>query len=511
MKRPEYVGLVTAMYREAIDAYYAKKVVNVDDAKLEAMQKLFNRGFTLGHLKHKLGNELMSTIRPNHVGIEIGQIVAVNKDKISVKLHHELNQGDGIRILCENEDVGYVVNYLYKDRLLVNHADAGDIVELKRMGGERIKAPVLKTSDMRQLNELGKQNQDGRRKVKLHGKIILREHEPVILQVWDDQYKTEILSDQLVERAVKTPLDEERIKTQLMKTGNTPFSFIDISVELEKGMTFPISALNEMRRQALSSHAQKRQAICLRIPNPQPMLRIQNEAEPLSLIVSCMNEEQVNSAYACGIEKVTVSERELYNRMKVTYPDLILSYPRIMKHHYDIPGIIQEVGGLNHESIMAGSGLNCFNAQSAAFLFASGVRTVQLSLECSLAQCAALIEAYRRYHEGGNFAALIYGAYENMLMEACPVNMALSDGQKQSCRLCKGNDRYYLQDQKGQHYPLRGDEDCIMHLYHSEKRDWRPQLKECQQAGINTLLVNFTFEKADEVKRILNEIRRDLQ
>ena len=511
MKRPEYVGLVTAMYREAIDAYYAKKVVHVDDAKLEAMQKLFNRGFTLGHLKHKLGNELMSTIRPNHVGIEIGQIVAVNKDKISVKLHHELNQGDGIRILCENEDVGYVVNYLYKDRLLVNHADAGDVVELKRMGGERIKAPVLKTSDVRQLNELGKQNQDGRRKVKLHGKIILREHEPVILQVWDDQYKTEILSDQLVERAVKTPLDEERIKTQLMKTGNTPFSFIDISVELEKGMTFPISALNEMRRQALSSHAQKRQAICLRIPNPQPMPRIQNEAEPLSLIVSCMNEEQVNSAYACGIEKVTVSERELYNRMKVTYPDLIFSYPRIMKHHYDIPGIIQEVGGLNHESIMAGSGLNCFNAQSAAFLFASGVRTVQLSLECSLAQCAALIEAYRRYHEGGNFAALIYGAYENMLMEACPVNMALSDGQKQSCRLCKGNDRYYLQDQKGQHYPLRGDEDCIMHLYHSEKRDWRPQLKECQQEGINTLLVNFTFEKADEVKCILNEIRRDLQ
>lgn len=379
------------------------------------------------------------------------------------------------------------------------------------MGGERIKAPVLKTSDVRQLNELGKQNQDGRRKVKLHGKIILREHEPVILQVWDDQYKTEILSDQLVERAVKTPLDEERIKTQLMKTGNTPFSFIDISVELEKGMTFPISALNEMRRQALSSHAQKRQAICLRIPNPQPMPRIQNEAEALSLIVSCMNEEQVNNAYACGIEKVTVSERELYNRLKVTYPDLIFSYPRIMKHHYDIPGIIQEVGGLNHESIMAGSGLNCFNAQSAAFLFASGVRTVQLSLECSLAQCAALIEAYRRYHEGGNFAALIYGAYENMLMEACPVNMALSDGQKQSCRLCKGNDRYYLQDQKGQHYPLRGDEDCIMHLYHSEKRDWRPQLKECQQAGINTLLVNFTFEKADEVKRILNEIRRDLQ
>lgn len=92
----------------------------------------------------------------------------------------------------------------------------------------------------------------------------------------------------------------------------------------------------------------------------------------------------------------------------------------------------------------------------------------QVSGQCSSlwnaprnAQCAALIEAYRRYHEGGNFAVLIYGAYENMLMEACPVNMALSDGQKQSCRLCKGND-HYLQDQKVSIIRC-----VVMRLYHA--------------------------------------------
>ena len=511
MKRPEYVGLVTSLYREAIDAYYAKKKYTVDDVKIEAMQKLFNRGFTLGHLKHQLGKDLMSTIRPNHVGIEIGHIVAMNKDKVSVKLHHELNQGDGIRILCEREDVGYVVNYLYKDKLLVNHADAGDVVELKRMGGERIKAAVLKTSDVRQLSELEKRNQDGYRKVSLKGEITLHEGEAVHLMVSDGVWTSEAVSEQTVQRAIKTPLDETRIKTQLMKTGNTPFQFEQITIHLDANTTFPLSCLNELRRQVLAIHAQKRQASTRTLPQPYPMPMVETQTNPISIYVYCMNEEQVKSAYACGIEHVVVQERKLYDQLKCTYPSLIYSYPRIMKHMYDLPGgIVQEVGGLGEKREMAGSGLNCFNAQTAAFLFDQGIKTVQLSLECSLAQCAELIETYHQKNKGGNFATLIYGAYENMLMEACPINMTLSDGKKQNCHLCKGMDHYYLQDQKGQNYFLRGDDECVMHLYHSEKRNWLPQLKDCLNAGINTLLVNFTLENANEVKGILNEIRREI-
>lgn len=510
MKRPEYVGLVTAMYRQAIDAYYAKTKYTVDQQKIEAMQKLFNRGFTLGHLKHKLGSELMSTVRPNHVGIEIGRIIGFNKDKIIVKLHHELNQGDGIRILCEKEDVGYVVNYLYKNDLLVNHADAGETIELKRMGHEKINAAVLKTSDVVQLSEIEKQNQDGHRKVMLKGRITLRESEPVRLYVSDGCYESEAVSEQVVEKAMKTPLDEKRIYTQLMKTGNTPFSFESIEIDLEEGMTFPISCLNELRRQVLNMHELKRRDSKRELPEAKEMKYVHKDTKAMSIIATCMNKEQVAAAYAYA-DKVAVSDRTLYESLKDEYPELIYSYPRVMKHEYDqTMGIIQEVGGLNIGGMLAGSGLNCFNAQTAAFLFDQGMDTVQLSLECSIPQCSRLIEAYRELDQGGNFAALIYGYYENMLMEACPINMALSDNDKKNCQLCKGSVRYYLQDQKGQNYPLKGDEDCIMHLYHSEKRDWRPMLQDCLNAGINTLLFNFTFEDSQSVRQILNETRRKL-
>lgn len=510
MKRPEYVGLVTAMYRAAIDAYYAKTKYSVDQQKIEAMQKVFNRGFTLGHLKHKLGSELMSTIRPNHVGIKIGEITGFNKDKIIVKLHHELNQGDGIRILCEKEDVGYVVNYLYKNNLLVNHADAGDTIELKRMGHEKINAAVLKTSDVIQLSEIEKQNQEGHRKVLLKGKITLHAFEPVRLCVSDGSYETEAVSEQVVEKAMKTPLDEKRIYAQLMKTGNTPFSFESIEIDLDEGMTFPISCLNELRRQVLSQHEAKRRSSTRELPVAMAMKHTHKETKPVSIIAFCMNKEQVNAAYTYA-DQVAVSDSKLYEALKDEYPEIIFNYPRVMKHKYDqSSGIIQEVGGLTADGMMAGSGLNCFNAESAAFLFDEGIDIVQLSLECTISQSARLIEAYRTLDNGGNFAALIYGYYENMLMEACPVNMALTDNNKQNCQLCKGSTRYYLQDQKGRNYPLHGDEDCIMHLYHSEKRDWRVEIQECLKAGINTLLFNFTFEDVQTVRKVLSEIRREL-
>ena len=40
MKRPEYVALMTSLYRKAIDAYYEKKEFHVDKEMKEEMQKI---------------------------------------------------------------------------------------------------------------------------------------------------------------------------------------------------------------------------------------------------------------------------------------------------------------------------------------------------------------------------------------------------------------------------------------------------------------------------------------
>ena len=80
MKSPEYVGFITRYYRDLID--------NNGDVDIEKynnqLKTIFNREFTKGHLMNCTPYELMNTKTPNHIGLEIGRVVNVTKDKIKI-------------------------------------------------------------------------------------------------------------------------------------------------------------------------------------------------------------------------------------------------------------------------------------------------------------------------------------------------------------------------------------------------------------------------------------------
>ncbi len=51
--------------------------------------------------------------------------------------------------------------------------------------------------------------------------------------------------------AINNPITKERILAQILKTGNTPFEFDKIDINLDNGLYVNISNLNELRRKAL--------------------------------------------------------------------------------------------------------------------------------------------------------------------------------------------------------------------------------------------------------------------
>lgn len=55
----------------------------------------------------------------------------------------------------------------------------------------------------------------------------------------------------MVEPAMKQPMDIDRIRKQLNKTGNTPFVFDSIDIDMEDNIFIPIQSINELRRNAL--------------------------------------------------------------------------------------------------------------------------------------------------------------------------------------------------------------------------------------------------------------------
>lgn len=500
MKRPAYVALMVALYRKAIDAYLHHEPWKEADAE-EAMRKIFNRDFTTGHLFHAMGSALMNPYRPNHMGVPLGEVIHKQGRKARIRLCAPLSQHDGIRFLCEGEDIGCMVNKLYLDGLLVNQAQKDAIVEVEVDGYLPKGTKVVKTSDVKQLEQLQKTYERTIRKVPIYMQCTLNIGEVAQLCLWDDAgHVVEVFGSQKVELAQKRALEPERIQQQLKKCGDSIFTLAHLDLQIEDGSILAIKELNELRRQGLQKLYEQR------VAKPQNLrygtYHRSFSLTPLQgLYVSVRTKEQLECVSAFGVTKL-FAPSPLHSTEAI--PSLGYLGKRVMKSTYPAGSILfQENGGIYATKGIADHFVNVTNSYAAAFLFAHGVTGIILSEECSEEQERALKEAFQqRYGIRGNFLAYGYGSEELMVMEYCPINFCEKDNNKQNCALCKGSNRYFLEDINHHRYPLYGDEDCRMHI-----------LDEAAQMKIvpaHAIYLSFYQEQEDMVNTILHQAKAAL-
>ncbi|MBQ4068917.1 MAG: DUF3656 domain-containing protein [Lachnospiraceae bacterium] len=90
------------------------------------------------------------------------------------------------------------------------------------------------------------------KKLKLDGYIRIAEDEPIILTIsFEDKYVT-LYGTQPLE-ALKQPITEENVIKQISKTGNTPYIFGSLTVDISGNVFVPVKELNELRRKAIDS------------------------------------------------------------------------------------------------------------------------------------------------------------------------------------------------------------------------------------------------------------------
>ncbi len=511
MKRPEYVALMTALYRHAIDAYKNHQPFHVEDIMIEQMKKVFNRGFTSGHLFHQVGSSLMNPVRPNHIGIKAGIIQNVTKDKITVKLLKDLHQGDGVRIINDREDQGFVVNRMYQNGLLVNGAKKGECIQLDKKGYVKKGSSLLKTSDVKQLESLKNSYQIQQRyeSINVAFKMEIGKEAELIIKDDSDHVIVE-KSIMKCEKALKTPLSKERIRAQLHKTKDTPFYIRSLQMDevCEDGI-IPIKELNRMRRDALNRLVEQRK---LRNPN-----RRKKEIEYTSfqcnkrndVIIIVHTEEQFECCREMSNVSIYVANDALYKKLKNKGEKVYKRESRIKKNQYiDNYAMIQENGGFakNIDGI-GDSSLNITNSYSAKFAFDHGIQIVTLSLEHTLETIEDLTTSFeKQYHTKGNFAYQIYGHTELMISEYCPIQACLIDNGKKHCGLCKKGIQYSLKDLKGHHYPIMTDDCCRMHLLSENPINRIEDWQQYELAGITSPYIVFTIENASETKQILKNM-----
>ena len=248
MKSAEYVAQVTAIYRKYLNMYYETGSITVDEADRRALEQIFNRGgFTQGYLDKNPGREFLSGDIPKHRGVYIGRVLEKNGQIVRIKTNEDIANGDGIEI-HGREITGNIVTYIKEAGR--GKLDIGDFKGYVSKG-----ADVYRTSSSAQLKALRKTFEEGRflRKVPVSFTFTAEYGSYPKLLAEDGDFKAEITGDAVCERAVNRPLDEDTVRKQLGKTGNTPFEAAETECSIESDISVPVSAINAMRRHALEA------------------------------------------------------------------------------------------------------------------------------------------------------------------------------------------------------------------------------------------------------------------
>ncbi len=235
MKSPEYVYFVTRFYRNIVDGNgYTEK-------DIEILKILFNRDFTLGNL---FDDNISNVVSPNHLGLKIGKVIGISKDRIKIKLDKILYQEDGIRFLKSGK--GMTVNFLYDKSLrLSNKADS--ICYVKNNIALDLMDDVYLTSSKHLSLEL--LNYSKRRvpiNIYFEGRIGSR----VKLVITDYKHSVTVYGRE-GEIATRQALTREDIRKKLCKLGDYVYEASDINIQMDEDLFVPISEINKLRRDAI--------------------------------------------------------------------------------------------------------------------------------------------------------------------------------------------------------------------------------------------------------------------
>ena len=262
MKSPEYVATVTKIYRKYIDLAYSQKDYIVDQNDIDELMQVFNRGgFSSANFESTPNRNYVFKEKPNNIGIYIGNVSKLNKEKGLVRLTLKNDVQIGDKISFEKEEHKYTISELMCNNNNLREANTGDTVVIGRMKGNlHLGDKVYKLTDAVKSKKIDEFIQKENKKIPLSAHIIVKKGVPLSLEVTscdkeDGNYfsmSAKSVIDILPIDAITNPISEDRIKEQLCKTTNSQFEFKYIKVDLDDNTYVPkISYINQLRRECL--------------------------------------------------------------------------------------------------------------------------------------------------------------------------------------------------------------------------------------------------------------------
>ena len=245
MKKPEYTAAVTSIYRKYTDLYLenGKEKFRVLPEDKEMLLDLYNRGgSSSGYYMMHNGKEMMALDRPNHAGIPAVKVIRQKGREVQGTTLTALHSGDVIEI------TGGKNNYTTgQDRV------KGDAISFLVAKNIRLK-PGTVLNRVRNDSLVRRMHDDyvsHRLQRAVRGNIRIRPMEPAVLTVSCGAASYTAVTAEPVQPAQNRPMDQDRILSQIKKTGNLEFFFENLEIDMEGEIFLPIQMLNQLRRDAL--------------------------------------------------------------------------------------------------------------------------------------------------------------------------------------------------------------------------------------------------------------------
>lgn len=526
LKRPEYVATIANSYRNAIDAMDNGHFRKADENEITGLRQIFSRGgFMRGYAMGAEDAGVIDPARVSHGGVKIGRVEFAAGNMARVRLERSLDDGDGLQIRTAQGDAELI--YAGHD------TEAGQIAVVRLRPDIRTKAgdEVYRLTSEKQLQWARSLVIPA---IPADMALIAYPGKPLALTMTDGESSVTVTGDTAAP-AQSRAMSEEDARRSLGKLSDTPFSLRTLTVQTA-GAFVPVSALNQLRREACQQLAEARIAAFTRktgreepaddliypdLPDAPSMaiVRTREQADAMQGAADLLvwyPEDFRGNALESGLRAMpdgvwlqlpTVCEEKTL--------DLLCDF--VQRNAGKLGGIVLgsvgQLGRTWNVPMGAGSGIPVMNRRAAQFLLEQGCRFVTASSELSGAELRTLMQNHPPV------VVPAYGREQLMLLHHCPARtyLGLTKGHA-ACRMCDQHSPdalagQTLTDRRGTVYPLlrqRLPEGCLVRLMNALPTN---NIRRVRQAGYTPMMVLTTenAQEAADVRAVMDGEMRELE
>lgn len=368
-------------------------------------------------------------------------------------------------------------------------------------------------------------------KEKINGNLRLNKDFPAIMELACKGRWVSVTGD-VLQKASKQPLTFDKVEKNIKKTGNTPFEFRDLKIEMEEDLFLPVQSLNRIRRDALEElereliKGYRREAPEMRLgegnyrssvksedPKKSKYLAVSIESRQMLEVIlryreidavyldsSCYTRENINSCLWEDIYAVKKTGKEVYYVFPSVFRKctaefyeekkalfLMPELDGIVIKSLDAAAFVRSVLG-NSIRLLADHNLYTYNNRSSAMLNKFDIIKNTVPLELNRKELMG--------RNNKNSEMIIYGCLPLMTSVQC-VHANLNGCDRRPVLT-------YLKDRYGKYFPVKNNcMECYNTLYNTTPLILFAFSKELVSRGIQSYRISFTKETEREIQQVM--------